>query len=213
MRTVLQPRRTRDGVLDILRRLIADGELVGGVRLEEIELAKRMGVSRTPVREALITLEAQGWVRASPNKGVRVIAADQQMVVELYPILAALEAEAVLASGPSLVVAAGKLRAINRKLAVETRKPRQHALDAAFHRLLVERCGNPRLLRLIETHWGLAECVDGAADRGIANRQGSCEQHEAIIDAIAAGDIEQAASLLRQHWHGGIAVVTKWLRD
>ena len=207
----LQPRRTRDGVLEVLRRLIAAGELPGGARLEEIELSKRLGVSRTPLREALITLEAEGWVRASPNKGMRVIAADQKMVAELYPILAALESEAVLSSGAALVPAAGKLRRINCKLAGETRKARQHALDAAFHRTLVEGCGNPRLLRLIETHWGLAECVDGAAERGIANHRGSCAQHDAIVDAIEADRIDQAAQLLREHWHGGIAVVTKWL--
>ena len=77
---------------------------------------------------------------------------------------------------------------------------------------MVERCGNPRLLRLIESHWGLAECVDGAAERGMANHHGSCEQHDAIIDAIEAGRIDQAADLLRRHWHEGIGVVTKWLR-
>jgi len=198
--------------MDVLRGLISSGDIKGGARLEEVELSKRMGVSRTPVREALIALETEGWVKAVPNKGVRVVAADQQMVAELYPILAALEAEAVRSSDRRLVDAAGSLREINRKLAGETRRPRQHALDAAFHRALVEHCANTRLIRMIEAQWRLAGRFDGAGARGTANQKGSCAEHEAIIDAIERDDLQGAAELLRAHWHGGIEVVGQWLR-
>lgn len=212
MQTMLQPRRTRDDVVDVLRNLISRGDIADGGRLEEVELARQMGVSRTPVREALIALEAEGWVHAIPNKGVRVIAADQKMVAELYPILAALEAEAVRASGDALVASAGELRRINQKLAAETRRPRQHALDAAFHRALIDKCGNPRLLHLIEVHWRLAGRFDGGGDRGTANQKGSCEEHDVIIKAVEEGDVDRAANLLREHWYGGIQVVAEWLR-
>lgn len=212
MQALVQPRRTRDDVVDILRGLISRGDLSGGERLEEIELAKRMGVSRTPIREALITLESEGWVKAIPNRGVRVIAADQKMVAEVYPILAALESEAVMASGAALQKAAGQLRRINEKLGGEERKPRQHALDSAFHRALVEKCGNPRLLTLIESQWRLAERFDGAGKRGLANHHGSCAEHDEIIVAIEKGEFRRAAELVRDHWHGGIAVVSEWLR-
>lgn len=213
MQPLVQARRTRDDVLDALRGLIRRGEFNGGSRLDEVDLATRMGVSRTPVREALITLEVEGWVKAIPNRGVRVIAADETMVAELYPILAALESEAVRSGGQSLIASVPDLREINARLAKEKRRSKQHQLDAAFHRRLGLASGNPRLRQLIETHWLMSARFDGAGQRGTANQQGSCDEHGEIIDALERGDIEGAAILLRRHWLNGIAVVTAWLRS
>jgi DNA-binding GntR family transcriptional regulator len=209
----IEPRRNREEVARILRELISSGEITPGARLDEVRLSERLGVSRTPVREAIIGLEHEGWVQSVPNKGARVIAADERLVDEVYPILAALEAEAVLLAGPALVDAVGDLRRINGDLAREKERARQYALDAAFHRRLVEQCGNRQLLRLIERLWGVAARFNGAEQRGTANQVGSCADHEAIIDAIAAGEVERAAKLLRQHWHQGIEVVKQWLRS
>jgi DNA-binding GntR family transcriptional regulator len=209
----IELRRNRDEVAQVLRDLIASGEMIPGARLDEVKLSERLGVSRTPIREAIIGLEHEGWVKSVPNKGARVVAADERLVEEIYPILAALEAEAVLATGPALADAAGDLRRINGELAREKESARQYALDAELHRRLVEQCGNQQLLRLVERLWGIAARFNGAEDRGTANHQGSCAQHDAIIDAIAAGEIEHAAKLVRQHWHEGIEVVKQWLQS
>lgn len=209
--TLLVPRRARDDVLNLMRRMIAKGELKAGARLEEVELSRRIGVSRTPIREALIALEVEGWVRSVPNKGVSVRPADEQMVCEIYPILGALEAAAMRLVGPALEAAIGDLRQLNGQLATETRRVRQYQLDAAFHRRLVRDCGNARLLALIETHWAQAGRYDGAATRGTANRDGSCREHEAVIEALAAGDLDAASALLWRHWEHGVEVVRTWL--
>jgi DNA-binding GntR family transcriptional regulator len=208
---LLQIRRAREGVSDLLRGMILTGALRGDERLEEIALSQRIGVSRTPLREALITLEEEGWVRSTPNKGFSVRAADAGAVREIYPILGALEAAAIQGSGEALIAAAPRLCEINRKLSTETQKERQHELDSAFHATLVRDCGNPRLLKLIRDHWGLARRFDGAHSRGTADREGSCREHEEIIAAIEGKDFAGAAVALTRHWARGVETVVRWL--
>jgi len=208
---LLNRRRTRDEVASVMRRLILEGVLKPGARLEEEELGRRIGVSRTPIREALITLEAEGWVHSVVNKGVSVAPANEALVCELYPILGALEAAALrLTTWTAARIA--ELRNFNRRLALEKRRDRQFALDAAFHRALVAHCGNARLLAMLDLHWAQAGRYDGAARRGTADREGSCADHEAICGSLEAGDIEKAAALLLRHWDHGVEVVRTWLR-
>jgi len=206
-------RTSRDEVARILRNLIATGDMNAGTKLDEMRLSERLGVSRTPIREAIIGLEHEGWVRRVPNKGARVVAADERLVREIYPILGALECEAVRLAGERLVRSADALRQVNAKLRRADRRPEQHKLDAQFHRMLVEQCENPRLLTLIERHWALARRFDGAFERGTANHGGSCDQHEEIAGAISRGGVEKAAELLRKHWQQGVEVVCRWLRS
>jgi len=206
-------RTSSDEVARILRNLIASGTMRAGTKLDEVRLSERLGVSRTPLREAIIGLEHEGWVRRVPNKGARVVAADERLVREIYPVLGALECEAVRLSGERLVRSADALRQVNEKLRRADRRPEQHKLDAQFHRMLVEQCENPRLLALIESHWALARRFDGAFERGTANHGGSCDQHEEIVEALVAGKVEGAAELLREHWQQGVEVVCEWLRS
>lgn len=206
-------RTSGDEVARILRTLIAAGDMSAGTKLDEVRLSARLGVSRTPIREAIISLEHEGWVRRLPNKGARVVAADERLVREIYPILGALECEAVRLSSERLVRSANALRQVNAKLRCANRRPEQHKLDAQFHRMLVEQCENPRLLALIESHWALARRFDGAFERGTANHGGSCDQHQEITKALSAGDVDKAAKLLREHWQQGVEVVCEWLRS
>lgn len=201
----------RDQVGDALRSSILSGAVAAEARLEEVELSRRLGVSRTPLREALIVLEEEGLVRSVPNKGFVVVKADAELVRETYPILAALERLALLLSGDRLAEALPDLERINRELAAETVSERQYALDAAFHERLTRDCGNPRLLKLLETHRANARRFDGAHRRGTADRDGSCRQHREIIEAVRAGNAVQAAQLLEEHWRAGEQVVIGWL--
>jgi DNA-binding GntR family transcriptional regulator len=83
---LLTRRRARDDVRDLLKSMIRDGALPGGARLDEVRLSERLGVSRTPLREALIAIEAEGMVRSTPNRGFIVVRADAELVREIYPI-------------------------------------------------------------------------------------------------------------------------------
>lgn len=209
----IEARRSREEVKRVLRDLITAGKIQPGARVDEVRLSDRLGVSRTPIREAIIGLEHDGWVRSVPNRGARVVAADEDLVREVYPILAALEAEALQLSGERIVAAADELQALNDRLRTEHRRAQQHALDAAFHRRLIADCANPRVLGLIDAHWALAKRFDGASQRGTANHRGSCDQHQQIIDDVAAGRVAEAAAKLRAHWHQGIEIVSEWLRS
>jgi DNA-binding GntR family transcriptional regulator len=204
--------RARDQVRTILEKLIRRGELSGGARLEEVELSRRIGVSRTPLREALIALEEDGLVQSSPNKGFTVVPANEALVREIYPILGALEGAALRLSLPQLKAAAPELKAINDKLSRATDKARQHEFDMQFHARLTHGCGNPRLLKLLDTHWTQARRFDGAQRRGTADREGSCREHAEIVRAIEDGRAAAAVEALIAHWRRGEDTVINWLR-
>jgi DNA-binding GntR family transcriptional regulator len=209
----LQRKRARDQVRDTIRQTIVAGEFSAGTRLDELGLAARIGSSRTPVREALIALEAEGMVQSRPNHGFVVAPLDEALVRELYPILGALEGAAVEAGGEALRSAVPHLAEINDRLALETNPARRYELDRKFHRALCTPCGNAKLLHLLELHWNQAKRVDGGTTRGLANPEGSCAEHAGIVAALAAGEPARAASLVRHHWHTGQDVVLRWMRD
>lgn len=205
--------RARDEARDLLREMIVGGELAPATHVEEIKMSAEIGVSRTPVREALIALEHEGLVRSSPRKGFVVVAPDEALVRESFPILSALEAMAVKLSGKALQDAAPKLRAINTALAREKKKARQYDLDRGLHVALTEHCGNERLLALLAMERTRAQLIDGAHSRGMANLEGSCADHGAVIGSIESGDFAKAAAQLSAHWDHGVEVVAKWLKD
>src|ERR1043165_2992628 len=107
--------RLRDEIAERLATLIAAGEL-GTERLKEVELAGQLGVSRTPLREALLMLEREGLGVSEGNKGFRGAALSEARVRELYPILGALEGLAVRESGERLRARVGELREANAAL-------------------------------------------------------------------------------------------------
>jgi DNA-binding GntR family transcriptional regulator len=205
--------RAADQAYLAIRGLIADGDFDAGERIEEIPLSERLGVSRTPVREALQRLACEGLVICRPNRGYQIVPAGEELVRESYPILGALEAAAVRLAGPALAAATGELDALVVALETEANPARQYELDHDFHRRVVRDCGNARLLALIETERVRAQRFDGAHRRGTHDRRGSCAEHRAIIDAIRKGQIEQAAALIEAHWRRGVETVAHWLAE
>ncbi|HEU4537786.1 MAG TPA: GntR family transcriptional regulator, partial [Polyangiaceae bacterium] len=117
--------RLRDEVVRELATRIASGSLAEAERLKEVELAAELGVSRTPLREALLVLEREGLVESEVNRGFRVTALSEGRVRELYPILGALEALAVREGGARLAARAGELREANGRLAASRGRARR----------------------------------------------------------------------------------------
>lgn len=203
----------RDDARAVLRAMIVEGELAPATHVEEVKLSQQIGASRTPVREALIALEAEGLVRSQPRKGFVVVQPDEALMRESFPILSALEAMAVRMSGAGLKAAVPQLRRLNEALARERKKARQYDLDRAFHIALTEHCGNARLLMLINAERRRAQLIDGAHKKGMANLEGSVKEHEALIVAVERGSYSEAAALLTAHWDHGTEVVAQWLRE
>lgn len=212
MNRKIVPRRVRDDARAMLRAMIVEGDLAPGTRIEEIKISDQIGVSRTPVREALIALEEEGLVSSQPRKGFLVTRPNEALVRESFPILAALEAAAVRAGGDALISGVPRLRSINRALARERKKARRYDLDREFHAALTEPCGNVRLLRLLNMERARAQLVDGAHRRGMADLEGSLAEHDDIVAAIERTALDEAATLLTEHWDRGIEVFVKWLK-
>lgn len=199
--------------LDLVAERAAGHQAAGHrARGTEVELATQLGVSRTPLREALLILEREGLVVSEVNKGFRVAALSEARVRELYPILGALEGLAVRESGDRLRARVGELRAVNAALRASRTKHRRHALDHQFHALLRDACPNRTIVEMVRRLWLQAQRFDGAADRGMADPVGSLRDHIAITGAIARGDLAGAARRLDDHWRHGIEVVMRWLR-
>ena len=131
-------------IYEILLGEIIEGALAPGTRLVESRLAERLGVSRTPVREALFRLHQEGFVLTSAGRGFSVEPLDDKEARELFPILSALEGLALSMAGPLLALDVEALREANRVLAPLAQRPWEAiGADTAFHELLVQRCPTP----------------------------------------------------------------------
>lgn len=191
----------REQVLAELRRRIVDGEYREGERLTETRLADDFGVSRNPVREALRVMEAEGFVQILPRRGAVVATLDETAVRDLFAVRQQLE---TLAAGLAAERATPAGIATLRRLVDEANAAtaaqdfdRVAELNSAFHRAVIEVSGN-RWLHSISAamyhhvHWVFRV---GAAQRA----PHSSEEHVRLVDAIEAGDAEEAATAARLH--------------
>jgi DNA-binding GntR family transcriptional regulator len=192
------PLRTA-AVLDAIKLAILSGELTPGQSLVEAELAHALGVSKTPVREALKTLAGAGLVTMSPYRGAAVRAIDAEAARAIYDLRLLLEPEAVRRT----VLAGGDLdaarQALGRSDAASSGAERSLA-NRDFHRALYLGCGNPLLARTLDDLRDQTALVSAAAwqQEPLSWRQEAGE-HRAILAAATAGDAEQAARLVAAH--------------
>jgi DNA-binding GntR family transcriptional regulator len=191
-------------IADALREAIQNGKLQPGQELNQMELAQRFGVSRIPVREALIRLEAEGLVESEPYRSPVVARLTADGLLELLEIRQALELLALEKSVPRM--GAADFARLGELLAQAEQPGIDHAawtaLNRTFHAALYEPAGRPRLQALvISVHRNVGRYLQllGAS----ANRidQANAE-HRAILDACRAGDVEGAKRWLARHIEG-----------
>lgn len=201
-----------------VRRILLEGMLRGdpapGSPINESELSGFLGVSRTPLREALLGLVGEGFLLSSPGRGFFVLPLSAKEVENLYPIIAALEGLALRSSpGPSKAEIQ-RLNEINQELAHE-RDNWKAALraDERWHEALLSRCGNGRLLETIRTLKYHAQRYESAYMRHSGTIIESVAQHRAIIRALRAGDMESAARFLDANWKISQDFLLPWLRN
>jgi DNA-binding GntR family transcriptional regulator len=202
----------RAQVRDELVQWLANGRLRPGERLEETRLARALGVSRTPLREALTGMAEDGLVESVPNRGFRVPGLALTVVQDLYPMLGALEGLALRLAGARARDQVPRLQEINARMASEHLTARQrYQLDRAWHETVTERNPNQSLaaeltrLRQRVGHYG------GAWEQSVADVRSSQAEHAEITARIAAGALDVAAERLLAHWTRGIRVVAGWL--
>lgn len=205
----------RTQVSDLLRERIIDGRLPAGSRLVESRLIKAMGVSRTPLREALLGLEKEGLVESIANKGFHVTPANPLEVADLYPVLSTLEALAIRSSDRFSKDHCKTLRSLNERIRNCKNREKLYRLDLSWHKSLCSGCQNSRLLEIIDAIRLRLQVnrFDGAERRGMADVASSCDQHEAVIVALEKGDLEAAAGHIESHWRFGTQVVLSWIDE
>jgi DNA-binding GntR family transcriptional regulator len=187
----------------VLRERILAGDLAPGARLHQESLADELGISRTPLREALGRLAADGLVELLPNRGARVADVRPADMEAAYQARLVLEpAAAGLAGRRGGPAAVAPMRA-----AIEVHRAAIHDLPAAFHAnrafhlALVEAAGNPYLVRFAETLWTgrLGMRIYETQDEPPEFIARDADDHEAITDAIAAREPHLAEELTRRH--------------
>ena len=192
--------------------MIFDGRLPAGERINERALGAQLDVSRTPIREALLGLEGEGFVESRPARGFAPVPLSARDVSEVYPMVAALEILAVRSTPPERLQAhlEGLERVADQMAAARTAK-RAQELDDRWHALLVGECGNARLLRTLASLKRVVRRYELAWMADNAHVATSTEQHHGIVEALADDDVERAAGLLDLNWRYTMAEMLDWL--
>lgn len=196
-----RPVLVRDGVYEHLRRAVLDGEIIPGERIGEVELGERLGVSRTPIREAIMRLTQDGLLVAEANKGVRVRTVTAQEARDTYIVREELDGlAAALAAAAHTADDARTLRdalaAVNASQSQDYRQ--QTRLDLAFHRAMAGAARNAALgdlARDLEQRVALIK----HQTRTYNAHPDTAAQHAAILKAVLDRDAAAAREAARLH--------------
>ena len=205
-------RSRRRDTYERLRMAIVRGDLPAGTTIREVALAEQMGVSRTPLREALFQLEKDGFACADHGKGFRVTELNEQDAAEIYSMMGCLERFALENTGSFPVKKIKRLGQLNRKLSrVKTRSDRIE-VDMLFHRELTSGCNNRRTCQLLEDLRAQAaryEWVYGEPE----TMPLSVREHGKIVEALEQDQVSKAARLLERHSVESIPKLVEYLRQ
>ncbi|MBM4792695.1 GntR family transcriptional regulator [Streptomyces sioyaensis] len=193
----------RENAYRAIRDAIVDGTLAPGERLNDGDLSEWLGVSRTPVREALARLDQNGLVQTKPGRYTIVSPLDVRAVRDAQSVTAALHELAVREAMPNLSeVELDAMREANARFAVALRRTDVDAALAAdddFHDVAVTACANVALRTVLEQFTPLLRRLERLRFSSLSGR-GSVAQHDRIIALCEAGDTEGAVSATRANW-------------
>lgn len=194
-----------------LRDLIVQGELAPGARLNERVLCEKLGISRTPLREAIKLLAAEGLVDLLPNRGALVAALDTGRLAETLQVMGALEGLAgELACRHASEARIADIRRLHEKmLAMHERGDLAGYFrhNQAIHQSIVEASGNPVLANLYRQLNTSARRARYMANLSRERWDAAVREHEAILTALEARDVRTLKRLLRDHLANKLASV------
>lgn len=193
----------RDVVFNTLRKAILTGELKPGERLMEIHLANRLGVSRTPIREAIRKLELEGLVIMIPRRGAEVAQITEKSLKDVLEVRRALDALCVeLACERITEEGKVKLREACSEFEKATKTGDVTAIaeaDVALHDIIVEATGNARLIQLINNLSEQMYRYRFEYIKDVSRHDKLVEEHRMIYESIVGKDKEKAARAARLH--------------
>jgi len=196
------PRRGGTRVANYIRSAILDGEFAPGQHIGQETLAKRLGASRLPVREALRVLEGEGLVTFEPNKGARVTVMDAAELDLLYGTRARIEPFVIADSVPRLSqISIERAGSILDEIEAGVGAVEFLVLDRAFHLLTYEGCQSSQLTSIVKRLWNSTQQYRRAfvTETGLSWAEETNSEHRLLHSAIVGRNHEVAAAIVATH--------------
>lgn len=182
---------------------IAAGKLKPGERIIQEQIAQVLGVSRQPVQQALLLLKNQGVLRDAAGRGLVVTSLDPKQVRHMYEIRAVIEGLAfrkAAENNPDRAKKLGPALILNGRKSVKSGSVAQMiAADIKFHDFIYSLSENPMIAPSMEVQWTNTQRVMGEVLMRDETPRDIWDQHEALLEAVMAGDVLKAETLARQH--------------
>ena len=201
----------RDEVYQRILAQVQHGDLPAGSRVRDVAVAAQLGVSRTPVREAMLRLVREGVLDTALGRGFRVRTLDPVELKDVGEILGGLESLALRLSPAPAEPRRARLLELDRRLE-QTRGDVSRCLDLEedWHRALLEECPNRRLLELIFSLRQIPRRYLAAYMREAGRPGLSTLPHAKILQALADTGADSGASVFEQQWKKGVAELVSW---
>jgi DNA-binding GntR family transcriptional regulator len=195
----------REKLVTTIRDAIIEGKIKPNERLTEENVSMMLGVSRTPLREAFLQLESEGFVKVTPRRGAVVAELSEKDAEEIYLIKSVLEGLAAgLAASRADRALIDQLTEINEQMRVHVsakKKDNRMLLDlnAKFHSILNSICGNEKLFQLIDILRKQSLRYNYIYVTGLSHLEQSVGDHDGIIDALRRQDAQSAEAIVKAH--------------
>ena len=203
MRRIERPRSLTATVVARLRQSIVQGDLALGQALSERQLAEHLGVSKTPVREALTQLKHEGLVQIIPQRGAEVFTLSAREVINMCELRLTLEAAALKLAWqrhPNDLVRALRNVVAKMEAARLARNMRGYLdADTAYHEVFFEACGNPLLAQSYGNYLGKIAALRTHLSVKPFHTERSFEEHRDILACLETGKIDEALQILERH--------------
>jgi DNA-binding GntR family transcriptional regulator len=198
---------------DKIREMIIDGGIPAGSRINEVHLARDLGVSRTPLREAIARLVREGALATVPRVGAFVKPLTVDEFEEVYSIRTLLDPEALRLSGIPRQAQIDHLERLNKRIGAAKTAIEIIALDDEWHLLLVENCPNKVLLDLIRDFMRRTRRYELALMRERQQVDVATETHDQIIAALRRAKLDDAIAILKRNMESGREPIRSWLLE
>jgi len=193
----------REMVYEELKMQILKGSIIPGTRMMEVDLAEEMGVSRTPIREAIRKLEKEGLVTIEPRRGAYASMISTEDMVEILEVRQDLEGLAAFFAADRMTdEQMQELRQVSDSYNEAVRQGNMEAMirhDTRFHHIIVESCRNKILVQMIEQLQELVLRFRYIYYDNFKRAENMPEEHEAIVAAISEGDADKARAAADIH--------------
>lgn len=202
-----------DSAVTLVRQMIVDGVFPPGQRINEVHLAEKLGISRTPLREALTRLVAEGAIISRPRIGFVACPLTLEEFEQIYPIRAILDPHALRLAGLPTSKQLSRLEAMNKKIEKATEPATASSLDDSWHLELLSQCPNRVLIELIEQFMRRTRRYEIALMRENRNVNRTLQGHQTIIEALNRGDLDAACIALQENMESGKDPIVEWLKN